>query len=39
MEETEVVAWTVRASPSVSGEVAELDEVMYCQKSLLVHSS
>ena len=33
-----VVAWTARASPLARGEVAEHDEVMYCQKALLVHS-
>ena len=34
----EVVVWTTWVSPSVSGEVAVQDEVMYCQKALLVHS-
>ena len=33
-----VLAWTVRASPSVRGEVAAQDEMMYCQKASLVHS-
>ena len=33
------VAWTVRPSPSERGEVAVQDEVMYCQKASLVHSS
>ena len=32
------VAWTVWASPSVRGEVAGQDEVLYCQKALLVQS-
>ena len=32
------VAWSVWASPSVRGEVVAQDEVMYCQKALLVHS-
>ena len=44
MEEVEeadavvAVVWTARASPSASGEVAEHDDVMYCQKALLIHS-
>ena len=33
-----VVAWMVRTSPSVRGEVAGHDDVMYCQKMSLVHS-
>ena len=32
MEGAEAVAWTTRVSPSASGEVAEHDEVMYCQE-------
>ena len=36
--EAEAVAWTAQASPSASGEVAEHEEVMYCQKASLVHS-
>ena len=35
----EAVLWMVRASPAVRGEVAAHDEVMYCQKASLVHSS
>ena len=38
MEEADAVAegaWTARASPSVSGDVAEHDDVMYCQKASL----
>ena len=31
------VAWMARASPSVKGEVAAHDVVMYCQKASLVH--
>ena len=34
-----VVAWMAGASPFASGEVAVQDEVMYCQKASLVHSS
>ena len=32
------VAWMARASPSVRGEVAVQDDVMYCRKVLLVHN-
>ena len=33
VEEAETVAWTVRVSSSASGEVAEHEEVMYCQEA------
>ena len=32
MEEAEAVAWTTRVSSSASSDVAEHDEVMYCQE-------
>ena len=34
----EAVLWTARVSPGARAEVEEQDEMMYCQKALLVHS-
>ena len=34
----DAIGWMVQVRPTATGEVAEHDEVMYCQKVLLVHS-